>query len=114
MSDRVVALARGSWEGSVATNVRVSYSALSGSQTPVSSNIGPVSVLQVPSGGLVVRRHASAEVGNLVRGAADFVQRVAAALPYSAEDDDLLSRHMAEQTRGLKITPLRRRLPDPR
>ena len=30
-----------------------------------------------------------------------------------AEDDDLLSRHMAEQTRSLKITPLRRRLPAP-
>lgn len=41
-------------------------------------------------------------------------QKVAAALPYSAEDDALLSAHMVEQTKGLKVTPLRRRIPDER
>jgi hypothetical protein len=97
--------------------VRLQYSALPGRETPLPEGLLPTSILQNPTGAVVVRellQERRSEIERTVAGSLRLVNAVAAALPIDPEDERIVDALMAEKLATLSRRPLRRPNPGQR
>lgn len=100
----------------VSPTVQLVTDATESNETPLPAEFSPVTLLVPTSGNNLVGEDAAEPelepIERVVGKAFAYIQRVAAALPYSREDDELISNLMAEKTNDLEMRPIRRVVDD--
>lgn len=92
--------------------VRLQYSAISRTETPLPEGLRPPSLIANRTGSLLVGDlvvgHRS-EVERSTAASLQYIQQVAAALPVDQDDERIVDGLVAKRTAGLRTRPLRRR-----
>jgi len=98
--------------GLVLPPVRVQYTAIARSQTPLPEGFRPPSLLADSTGSLLLGDdlfHRRDEIERTALGSHEFVQKVAVAVPLDEDDERLVGAAVAQTLSTLTTRPLRRR-----